>query len=338
MKTITFAVPCYNAQGHMQKCVDSLLSNAADDIEIIIINDGSVDDTAEIADNYTRDFAGVVKVIHQPNSGHGGAINAGLAAASGKYFKVVDSDDYVDKASYTEVLSALRNLTDQKTLVDLVICNYVYEKIGRKRHRVINYTAALPEKKAVGWEQTRPFAQGQYLLMHALIYRTDVLRESGIVLPQHSFYVDNYFAYMPLTFVKTLYYINTDFYRYVTGSQGQSVNESTMIKRIGQQIAVNKLMYESVDLQTVTNKKLLNYLIHYLEIVTSISMILLIRSNTKENLLLKGELWEYVKGFPVAYEALRRGWIMKILCLTGPVGRRISVIAYYWFRFSYGLN
>jgi glycosyltransferase involved in cell wall biosynthesis len=349
MKTITFAVPCYNSAAYMEKCVDSLLScdggeEGAEDVEIIIINDGSQDETAGIAGRYARNFAGVVKVIHQPNAGHGGAINAGLAAAAGKYFKVVDSDDYVDKGAYAEVLAELRRLSGkddfagEKEAPDLVVANYVYEKTGRKHHKVINYAAALPEKRIVRWEDTRPFAKGKYLLMHSLIYRTDILRQSGLDLPRRTFYVDNLFAYIPLPLVKTLYYINAGFYRYSIGQAGQSVQENTMIKRIDQQIAVNRLMLESVDLAKVQNKKLLGYMLQYLEIVTCVTMILLIRTKTKEGLEKKNKLWAYIQNYPVAYNFLRRRVLISGLCKTGAAGRRLSVMAYQVVRLIYGFN
>nr|AGS52906.1 glycosyltransferase [uncultured bacterium contig00019] len=321
----------------MKRCVDSLLDGAGDDVEIIIVDDGSTDSTPDIADNYGRKFAETVRVIHQQNSGHGGAINTGLAAAAGVYFKVVDSDDYAGKDAYAEILAALRGFISDNIRVDLVVSNYVYEKAGKKR-KSINFLSALPEKRIAGWENTQNFSVGKYLLMHALTYRTDVLRQSALILPRNIFYVDNLFAFIPLTFVKTLYYINADFYRYSIGFEEQSVKESTMIKQIDQQITVNKMMFESVDLKAVTNKKLKDYLLHYLEIATIISMIFLVRSGNKESLKKKKELWEYVMNYPAAYEYFRRRIYFKLLCLTGAAGRFISVLFYHLMRFKYGFN
>jgi glycosyltransferase involved in cell wall biosynthesis len=343
MKTITFAVACYNSAEYMEKCVDSLLAcdggeRGAHDVEIIIIDDGSTDRTAEIADQYARNFAGVIQAIHQENAGHGGAINAGLLAATGKYFKVVDSDDYIDGAAYAEVLVALRGFAANDSEVDLVVANYVYEKIGRKKHKVISYAAALPEKQIIGWEQTRPFPVGKYLLMHSLIYRTDILRQSRIVLPCHTFYVDNLFAYVPLPFVKTLYYINADFYRYTIGSAGQSVKESTMIKRIDQQIAVNHLMLKSVDLRSVKDKRQLAYMLHYIEIVTCVTMVLLIRAGTKEGHAKKDALWAHIQTVPLVRTFLRQSLFVAALCRLGIAGRALSVVTYQFARLTYGFN
>ena len=104
MKLISFAVPCYNSQDYMRRCVDSLLSGG-DKIEIIIVNDGSTDRTAEIADEYKAKYPNIVKVVHKENGGHGSGIMAGLAEAEGLYYKVVDSDDWADAESLQRILS-----------------------------------------------------------------------------------------------------------------------------------------------------------------------------------------------------------------------------------------
>ena len=96
MKLLTIAIPCYNSQDYMRKCVDSLLIGG-DDVEILIINDGSQDRTAEIANEYEKNYPGIIRAIHKENGGHGSAVNAGMREARGLYFKVVDSDDWVNE-------------------------------------------------------------------------------------------------------------------------------------------------------------------------------------------------------------------------------------------------
>ena len=103
MKLISFVVPCYNSQAYMKKCVDSLLV-AGEDAEIIIVNDGSTDITLKIAKTYRANFPSIVRVIDKPNGGHGSGVNAGLKVAEGLYFKVVDSDDWLDKAALLKLI------------------------------------------------------------------------------------------------------------------------------------------------------------------------------------------------------------------------------------------
>ena len=109
MKLMTFTVPCYNSAGYMSKCIDSLLKGG-DEVEILIIDDGSKDETGAIADRYEREHPGICKAIHQENGGHGEGINQGLRHATGKFFKVVDSDDWVDEKALKRVLSAVRGM------------------------------------------------------------------------------------------------------------------------------------------------------------------------------------------------------------------------------------
>ena len=294
-KLLTFAVPCYNSEAYMSKCIDSLLPGG-EDVEIIIVDDGSTDGTAQIADEYAAKYPDICRAIHQENAGHGGAVNTGMTAAKGIYFKVVDSDDWVDPDSYREVLEALRRFKDERVPVDLLIANYVYEHVLDGKSHAIRYTNALPEGTLFGWEEARHFRMSQNLLMHSVIYRTRVLRDCGLHLPEHTFYVDNLFVYIPLPYVRRIYYLNTDFYRYYIGREDQSVNEKTMISRIDQQILVNRLMVDAYDLyEEVSNKHLRNYMFNYLTMIFTVTSVMLIVSNTPENIRKRDELWKYFR-------------------------------------------
>ena len=127
MKLLSIAIPCYNSEAYMEKCIDSLLVGG-EDVEILIVNDGSSDRTAEIADSYERKYPTIVKAIHQENGGHGEAVNAGIRNATGLYFKVVDSDDWVNAEAYAQILKTLSDLIRGPETVDLLISNFVYEK------------------------------------------------------------------------------------------------------------------------------------------------------------------------------------------------------------------
>ena len=155
--------------------------------------------------------------------------------------------------------------------------------------------SSLPQDKIFTWNEAGRFHKGQYILMHSVIYRTQLLRECGLELPKHTFYVDNIYVYKPLPSVKHMYYMDVDFYRYFIGRDDQSVNEKVMIGRIDQQIKVNKIMIDEFDLWKIPNPKLRHYMFNYLEIITVISTIMLIRSGTEENLEKKRELWKYIK-------------------------------------------
>lgn len=338
MKLLTVAIPCYNSQDYMEKCIDSLLIGG-EDVEIIIVDDGSKDMTPEIADSYAKKHPEIVRAIHQENGGHGEAVNTGIRNAQGIFFKVVDSDDWVDAEAYQKILATLRELVGNGSQLDMLISNFVYEKEGAKHKKVMKYTSAIPKEKLFTWKDVRHFSKGQYILMHSVIYRTQLLRDCGLELPKHTFYVDNLFVYVPLPYVKNMYYLDVDFYRYYIGREDQSVNESVMIKRIDQQIKVNKIMVDSYDLWKLQDRKLRKYMFNYLEIITVVSTVMLIRSGTEENLEKKRELWNYIKQKDLRlFRHLRNGIMGGTMNLPGKGGRKISIAAYKISQKVVGFN
>ena len=338
MKLLSIGIPSYNSEGFMRKCIESLLPGG-EEVEIIIVNDGSKDGTGAIADEYAAKYPTIVKAVHQENGGHGEAVNAGLRNATGLYYKVVDSDDWVNEEAYLKILNKLAELVKSGDMVDMLISNYVYEKEGRKRKKVMQYRTAFPTDTVFTWDDVKFLHVGQYILMHSVIYRTQMLKDCGLELPKHTFYVDNIYVYHPLPYVRKMYYMDVNFYRYYIGREGQSVQEEIMIGRIDQQIRVNKILIDDCDVWKLKNKKLRNYMISYLEIMMTVSSILAIRSKTEENLAKKKELWQYLKAKDVrSYKKIRRSVMGNTMNLPGKGGRKISVAAYKIAQMIVGFN
>ena len=250
MKLLSFAIPCYNSEAYMEHCIESILPGG-EDVEIIIVDDGSTKDrTAEIADEYAKKYPSIIKVVHQENGGHGEAVNTGLRNATGIYFKVVDSDDWVDGEAYKKVLEQLKKFEAEDSQIDMMLSNYVYEKEGVK-HKKVMRQKGFPKNRVFSWDDVKHVYLGHYILMHSVIYRTQMLKECQLELPKHTFYVDNIYVYKPMPYVKKMYYLDVDFYRYFIGRDDQSVNESVMLSRIDLQIRVNKIMLDDVNLRKV---------------------------------------------------------------------------------------
>ena len=169
MKLLSVTIPCYNSQDYMEHCIETLLTGG-EDVEILIVDDGSKDATAEIADRYQKKYPTIIKAIHQENGGHGAAVNTGIANATGLYFKVVDSDDWVDEESYHKILAKLRELVGGSTTLDMFISNFVYEKQGADHKKVMKYTRMFPENEVFTWSDVRHISKGHYILMHSVIY------------------------------------------------------------------------------------------------------------------------------------------------------------------------
>ena len=298
MKLLSIAVPCYNSEGYMERCIKTLLKGG-DEVEILLINDGSTDGTAEIADSYQEKYPDIVRAIHQPNKGHGGAVNTGIENATGKFFKVVDSDDKLNTKVYDQVLDVLRGFAEDDGL-DMLISNFVYDKEGVRRKKIMQYRSSIPRDRIFTWHEARRFKKGQYILMHSVIYRTEILRQCGLQLPEHTFYVDNLYVFQPMPYAKHMYYLDVNFYMYFIGRDDQSVNETVMISRLDQQTRVNRLMFDyyadPATQEIISQEKpLQRYMYNYLEIITVVSSILAILSGTPEHLQMKDELWQYVE-------------------------------------------
>ena len=329
MKLITFTVPCYNSAAYMDHCIETLLP-AGEEAEIILVDDGSKDDTGKIADAYAEKYPTIVRVIHQENGGHGEGVNQGIRNATGMYFKVVDSDDWLDDDALAKVMDVLRAQAAAEKPVDLVMANYVYEHVADNTRNIVDYTGILPEGRVFKWSEIGHFPPNKNILMHSVIYRTEVLRKSGMVLPKHTFYVDNIFVYQPLPEVETIYYLNLDLYRYFIGRDDQSVNEKNMIKRVDQQLRVTRIMMEAVDVYAlpVTQDKLRAYMLNYFSMMMAISSIFLTLDGSPEAMEKRKQLWADLKAHDPRLCRRCRLSVAEACNLPGWLGCKLSIVGY----------
>ena len=338
MKLLTVAIPCYNSQDYMRHAVETAMVGG-EDIEIIIVDDGSKDKTAEIADELAKENPSIVRVIHQENGGHGQAVNTGLLNAKGLYYKVLDSDDWLDREALLKVMDLIRTFVEDGVLVDMILSNYVYEKPSVHKHKAIRYSSAFPENQVFGWSDVKHFKISENILMHSVIYRTKLLRECKLELPKHTFYVDNIFVYQPLPSVKKMYYLNVDLYRYYIGRDDQSVNETVMIGRIDQQLKVTKIMIESHDITKIKNKKLKDYMVKYLAMMMTVSSVLLIKEGSENSLEKRTELWAYLKDHNInMYRMINRCALSRPMQLRSKAGRKMVVWGYKLSQKFYGFS
>ena len=206
--------------------------------------------------------------------------------------------------------------------------------------KVMKYTNVFPEGRVFTWNEIGRFRPSQYLLMHSVIYRTEMLRACRLELPKHTFYVDNIFVYQPLPAVKSIYYMDVDLYRYFIGRADQSVNESVMVKRVDQQLRVTKHMIDCQDLDALKGeKKLRAYMLHYLSMMMTISSIFLIIDGSPAALGKKTELWEYLRtSNPELYHKLKYRSLSFVGNIPGYQGRKLSVKLYRLARKIYKFN
>ena len=259
---------------------------------------------------------------------------AGLSAATGLYFRVLDSDDWLEKDSLLKLLNVLEEMRDPQKAADLVITNYVYEKVNEGKRCPINYRKTLPVGRLFGWDEVGKWATGSYILMHSATYRTELARNSGMKLPKHTFYVDHLFVCYPMMKVEKMYYLDVDLYRYFIGREDQSVNEKVMLSRMDQQLKVNRLMLYELDTDSLQNKAQREYLYYYTEIVTLATVSFLLRLHTKEDeQVMQSFLDEIEQKRPEYYKWITKGPFTKHM--IGPVRKWPHWISYPLHRLGY---
>lgn len=332
-KTITFGIPCYNSAEYMDHCITSILegSSYAEDVQVVVVDDGSTkDNTYEKALEWQARHPGIVKAVHQENGGHGMAVLAALDAADGSYFKIVDSDDWVDADALTALLAQLRRFKSLDMDVDLVITNYVYEHVEDGKQNTVDFRYALPRNKVITWKKIGHFNMAQNLLMHALCYRTEVLRDGGVPMPAHTFYVDNIYAYVPLPRCKTLFYLDVDLYRYFIGREDQSINESVAISRIDQQLRVTRVMMHAYHLyDDIECAKLRSYMCNHFTLMMAVCSVYSRMSDKPDAMDNLKVLWSELKAYDDRmFRRARRGVVGTFTNLPTKAGKKATIFIY----------
>ena len=326
MKLLTVTVPCYNSQDYMEKCIESLLCGG-ERVEIIVINDGSKDATGAIGDRYAAQYPDIVKVIHQENGGHGAGINAGLKAATGKYFKGVDSDDEVS-ADFVNFLDRLE-LCDEQGGVDLFVTNYYYVHTDGIGDRSIDYSNVLPEGRIFCWGVVKRFHPHQMLTIHSCTFRTEVMRLCGGELPRKVFYEDNLMVCRTLPFVERMFYMNTNLYRYTIGREGQSVQDDVSRRRYTHHLQIAESCFKSVDLDKLSCRQHQLYMKHELLMLFSIATAFARTNKSAEADADLGKMWEACEAHNKKWaDHFRKKTILLFAQAPGKVGQTIVGAAY----------
>lgn len=254
-KTLTISIAAYNVSGTIRECLDSCLAcGTTDQLEIIVVDDGATDDTAQIVDEYVQEYPDIVRLVRKENGGYGTTVNTSIALARGTYYKLLDGDDWVD----TQALDALMN-TLKGTEVDIAISPYV--ECGADGTEIVDQ--ALPSVHGVV-----PFVGEMvpdHLSMHSICYKTEIIRASGLRLPEHRLYTDTIYNVVPLQLVRTAFISHEPVYMYRVGQIGQSMSrESVEAHYRDLCLLVHDLfaIYEGVeDRQTLSGRILRSWLI-----------------------------------------------------------------------------
>jgi len=310
----------------MEACVESLVKGG-ERVEVIVIDDGSKDNTGAIADALAEKYPSIVRVIHQPNGGHGEGINAGLREAKGRFFKVVDSDDKVGEC-FPRFLDALEGGAYN---ADLVVTNYVYTYSDERKDQCIHYRRTFDADVLMDWEDTRPFGLKQYVTLHSSTFRTEVMRKSGMNLPKHVSYEDNVMICNVLPYTEKVYYVDCDLYLYTIGREGQSMSDEAMTKKYKHQILAASLSFESCHLDDIKqkSKRLYDLMCHEFFMLFGGACVFARKSKTVDGYNDLVEMWNRAYAFDKKYaQKFRKRTILRFANIKGVGGQRLIRVAY----------
>ena len=257
---LTVVIPAYNAEKYIKYTLDSLCEgctnkrlflekpeisdmeksetesdarpqkNRQSCLEVLVVDDGSTDQTGKIADQYAKIYPDTVRVIHKENGGHGSGINCGIREARGRYLKIVDADDWVDPDAFSNLLCALAHSND-----DAVVSGFYWRfDNGSGEESSFPRKAEMEEPfKNVKYGKSYVFdgiAKQVYMKMHGVTWRTEILRQMPLSIDEHCYYVDAEYILYPIPWVRTVSFLPDFVYQYRIGRAGQSVSPEKMVQ------------------------------------------------------------------------------------------------------------
>jgi glycosyltransferase involved in cell wall biosynthesis len=314
---LSVVVPSYNVEQYLDKCLTSFSDHRFDHrLEVIIANDGSKDRTQEIAEGYVEKFPHIFKLINKENGGHGSAVNVGIENATGKYFRIVDGDDWVHTENMVKLLEILEASTS-----DMVVDE------RREVHMVTGETTFFPlpehqeKEKQLDFKQIcNDFEMGVYITLHTLSYKTELLKQHHIRLQEHIFYVDIEYIIKATMEAKTIEFHDLEIYQYLVGNVNQSVSCQNYVKRFSHHSQVTRSL-----ITYATQSKAAGEMRTYLDrricllINTHMTIALIYNTNRKEGWQQAKDFRKFLKETNVAYlkRTRKRYLLTSLLHLLG---------------------
>lgn len=328
-KILTVVMPSYNAESYLYETVPTILaSKFVNDIELIIVNDGSKDNTLKIAQSFEESHPNTVKIIDKENGGHGSAINVGIQAATGKYFKIIDADDWVDTEAFSELISYLA-----KVNVDQVISPYTEVYINENKRVDKKFIDILE-----GEFDYSDFLEKINFIpqMHSLTLSTELLKKHNIKVDENMFYVDTQYIIYPIPFINKIGFFGKSVYQYRLGTVTQSVNINNYIKNRGmlKHVIISLIKFLN-DNENVLPKVIANILAEHLRSLVSLMVNIYLAMPVKQG---KSEFFKFIKEL----EEIRPNFIKevkktKVKLLEKSYYLLFNILSFYTRKYIYKL-
>ena len=225
-KLLSIVVPTYNMEKYLPRCLDSLLlsEDEMSKMEVLVINDGSRDSSLQIAQEYENLYPQTFRVIDKENGNYGSCVNRGIEEATGKYFRILDADDWFDTKALSTYLHYLENIED----TDVVVTNYSKQYVGG-RYAQFNFKNVVPNIVIKDFN-FKTSGNLSHVCMHALTYRIEFLRNIGLNLQTGISYTDTEYCYFPIIYATTFVFLDVNLYQYLIGREGQTVSKEAIIR------------------------------------------------------------------------------------------------------------
>lgn len=256
---LTIAIPAYNVEQYIEKCLDSFCEQEfSDKLEVLVIDDGSTDETAALTGKYCERYPDIFKLISKENGGHGSAINFGIVKAKGRYFKILDGDDWLDTIALKKLLLTIEQVTSCKeNIPDIIATDFrcIQDQTGK----------ILSDRKCTVYDEQYgricSIKAGEVktvIKMHSVTFKTSILQDNNIVIDEHMYYVDGEYITYPIAYCDSVLFLKETLYMYRLGRIGQSMDIQVMQRRKKQHLQVihNMLVYyDKVAAQVSDNQR-----------------------------------------------------------------------------------
>ena len=261
-KLVTVCVPGYNVQRYLERCLRTLLDHEyVSETEVLIIDDGSKDHTAEIGKLFEAHYPGIVRLISKENGGHGSTINRAIQEGRGTYFMVVDGDDWIDSTQFEKLLTGIKS---REFDADLISSNYHEVNMESGMCSPWKQSVEVEYFKKLSFEQLD--VEQVYFTLASSLIRLSILKEMNQPLQEHTYYVDVEYILFPVPYLNTVMFADYYIYKYCRGNAEQSVHIPNMVKRYDHHERVMRrvLNYEKVSAMTEAQRAYYNAILRRL--------------------------------------------------------------------------
>ena len=243
-KILSISIAAYNVENVIKECLDSLCKcRHFDKLDIIVVDDGSSDQTVNLVTSYVQKFPNVITLIAKENGGHGSTINASLKVAKGKYYKVLDGDDWVNPNALDQLITYLENAD-----VDLVV--NPYNEVYNNRTSLINVRRNL---KLNTLYTINDLSEFDYMPMHSICVKLEQYKRANQSISEHCFYVDTEFVYFIFSVIDSVVFLDDVVYQYRLDQPTQSVSWNGIYKHIEDYICILKRLFKLYNDTRYTN-------------------------------------------------------------------------------------